>query len=153
MTDKTNEEKLIEYIYNESFNDAYNLYKRDEIKPEVLIEILTNVQIDHGTDTVFLSFALVLAQREKTLMANKLVVSLLVNINVDLPGSYFLAYEYHKKVLQENPEDLDQLYFTLFFYDVPDEVVLLPEAKRIARKLREKGIKSDKIDKILDKES
>ena len=81
------------------------------------------------------------------------MVTLLVAENATLPGSYFLAYEYHKKVLRGKPEDLDELYFTLFFYDVPDEVVLLPEAKIIARELRKKGVSSDKIDKILDKKN
>lgn len=145
-----NEEKLIRFIRNEDFNDAYELYKNGEIEPDMLKKILTEVQIDTGTDLSFLSFALVLAQREKTILTNSVVVNLLVNDNVDMPGSYFLAYEYHKKVLQEKPADVDELNFSLFFYDVPDEVVLLPEAKQIARKLREKGVKSDEIDKILD---
>jgi len=149
LIEKTPEEKLIEFIQNERFNDAHALYKQGKVNSGELERAISKVQFNRA-ETIFFSFALFFAQREKTVMANKFVVSLLITDNVDLPGSYFLAYEYHKKVLREKTEDVDELNFALFFYDVPDEVVLLPEAKQIARKLRGKGIKSDEIVEILD---
>jgi len=149
MTETTNEEKLTEFIQNEKFDDAYMLYKSGEIEPEMLKKILTEVQIDTGTDLAFLSFALVLAQREKTILTNSIVVNLLVNDNVDVPGSYFLAYEYFKKILQEDPENIENLKSILFFNIVPNQVMSQRGAKFIAQKLNRKGVRNDDVDNIL----
>lgn len=151
----THAKEIIREIRRNEFRDAIDIIESTNKTTEEVNDILmrgavrykNRLGFDHNK--AFLMFAMYLVEAKGEASTIETTMNILLNVNTDFPGRFFLAYEYQKRLIEMMPEKMDVLAESLKFYDLPNPVMSESEAREVALTLERNGFESELGQKIL----